>query len=1029
MDYVTQEDVSPQSDLTSLPLSKRLRTDCSVTEDVSGNSTFNTSDARTSQECRLSPRNLQKTDGLTFTAECGHYDHNYCDKIQGSTLTSVTDITSQSSNTHTESKIGCYVCAERDGKPSEAKTDTLSLCLRDDTDGSLPCTRMNTPSPPDCNHLRLYSLPDLNEHGAQTDISQLMEDTFCSNQPDYSSKDAVVDPGLCQTGSQPTEAVKTSKDREEVDFSVPLSKAGCEILISFRDFENPNPLYSNPDETSGEIKKQESVPQTCEREFVSVWDVNTKGQANENSMNNTLICSAAESAERSVPTDARVMDTSVQIENFEINKCMEADQLSEMPVASEISQEPAEGDNDAFGVIDPVICSEIDKEVEGRLCISDSTEGTELSALGQICSVEITLPLCCSASTSQVLSADQNKEFNHQERTMQDENKFICLGYTQACSVTNIDTQDNRANCQSSLSSSSKKPPPAKVGGTEGSHDLVHQELKEQSWSRCCAASPNYIKMQEVEFSEKERDKVDMTAVINGRKEAAHIFKEKENNKEGTSQQQNQQDEDDGLMEEETSKQNSKLNCTDVTEELASLSNNPHCPDINGMDGTTKGTEQRGVIKFGTEIKTCGCETSEIKGTAREESPDGSVSEWLEGAKLPFLHADHSEQRLSGFSPYQYRSDLSMPITFPPECDAVVPCQPNLSHSENAQSTSTALTSSDRFPPSAFTLSSHVLRGFDTFEKIKLSPDDGDDDDAGLGSMPVLTSSPKEKAPEQQLHHHMQTAELDVHNKMAVEKDGGECHVGNMANGFVSSDSACNDGPNFHPAADVNVLTWPEQQPDCGSACDSSELTHEESNSHSECSAVTPEYDSDPNNSLQFEMKEQFDRVLKELRLFFDISRNDFASDCRPCSPEQYDAPKPLERNTSKGTEGFSQPGGLHRDDASPDKAVEDHSLEMCGVDPVASFLNASSDGEQEVPLNRKVCQHKSTKEKHAVPQEVEQNKKMWSPSFSHLPVLEQLSQTQLRRLEPLKTCTRPIRVGLSKRAKTKHLHRSHPYK
>lgn len=35
----------------------------------------------------------------------------------------------------------------------------------------------------------------------------------------------------------------------------------------------------------------------------------------------------------------------------------------------------------------------------------------------------------------------------------------------------------------------------------------------------------------------------------------------------------------------------------------------------------------------------------------------------------------------------------------------------------------------------------------------------------------------------------------------------------------------------------------------------------------------------------------------------------------------------------------------------------------------------------------------------------------------------------QPRRLEPLRTCTRPIRVGLSKRAKTKHLHRPHPYK
>lgn len=35
----------------------------------------------------------------------------------------------------------------------------------------------------------------------------------------------------------------------------------------------------------------------------------------------------------------------------------------------------------------------------------------------------------------------------------------------------------------------------------------------------------------------------------------------------------------------------------------------------------------------------------------------------------------------------------------------------------------------------------------------------------------------------------------------------------------------------------------------------------------------------------------------------------------------------------------------------------------------------------------------------------------------------------QPRRLGPLRTCTRPIRVGLSKRAKARRLHHPHPYK
>ncbi|KAK0131886.1 hypothetical protein N1851_033320 [Merluccius polli] len=55
-----------------------------------------------------------------------------------------------------------------------------------------------------------------------------------------------------------------------------------------------------------------------------------------------------------------------------------------------------------------------------------------------------------------------------------------------------------------------------------------------------------------------------------------------------------------------------------------------------------------------------------------------------------------------------------------------------------------------------------------------------------------------------------------------------------------------------------------------------------------------------------------------------------------------------------------------------------------------------------------------------------------WTPSFQ-FPLSEmQFSQRQTvpqRRLEPLRTCARPIRVGLSKRAKTSQLHRNHPYK
>ncbi|KAK2856527.1 hypothetical protein Q5P01_005262 [Channa striata] len=113
----------------------------------------------------------------------------------------------------------------------------------------------------------------------------------------------------------------------------------------------------------------------------------------------------------------------------------------------------------------------------------------------------------------------------------------------------------------------------------------------------------------------------------------------------------------------------------------------------------------------------------------------------------------------------------------------------------------------------------------------------------------------------------------------------------------------------------------------------------------------------------------------------------------------------------------------------------EDRSLEVCEGDPVVSYIAGSCDGEQEVPHGSHSCPKTSmyTPEKQREPGEPEQRRKTWSPSFMCLSVLEQVScrpeQPQQKRLKPLRTCTRPIRVGLSKRAKTKHLHRPHPCK
>ncbi|XP_076611626.1 uncharacterized protein LOC143335862 [Chaetodon auriga] len=171
--------------------------------------------------------------------------------------------------------------------------------------------------------------------------------------------------------------------------------------------------------------------------------------------------------------------------------------------------------------------------------------------------------------------------------------------------------------------------------------------------------------------------------------------------------------------------------------------------------------------------------------------------------------------------------------------------------------------------------------------------------------------------------------------------------------------------------------------------------------------------------------------VLKELNLYFDISVSYFVSNSGASSPEKCSDVTEASKDGTLNCKQLSSPEQGRSSDTPSGDADEDRRL--CESDRMLSCTSGSGDGEQEVPLGTRLCQETSiyTPEKHREPQEMEQTRKMWSPSFVCRPFLEQLSHRpeQPRRLEPLRTCTRPIRVGLSKRAKTKHLHRPHPYK
>ncbi|KAM9703642.1 uncharacterized protein ACNS7B_002287 [Menidia menidia] len=384
-----------------------------------------------------------------------------------------------------------------------------------------------------------------------------------------------------------------------------------------------------------------------------------------------------------------------------------------------------------------------------------------------------------------------------------------------------------------------------------------------------------------------------------------------------------------------------------------------------------------------------------------------------------------------------------------PSSDAVVPCQQNLILSENTPHNSGAVMCNDRFCPSAFTLRSCVPEGFDTFEKIPLSADDGDGDDehtVGLGTLPAITSSPRHLSTTPEHQQNVPMAENDEKTPPDEEevKDGGEEVVERLkrhadtSNGLVSSESAYDEASNFISAADDITLEWPELEANSGSVCYSPERILSEFALQPEWSAL-PSERNNPSSGLkygsEFEMTEQFNRVLKELNLFFEISRNSIEDDCRPSLPEECcQVSKSFETKAATCTAYPSSPELEQHQNIPPDGADEDYNMAICGGDSAIPFAAVRSEGEQEVPLDRHPSWETSndTTEKQRGPLGMDQRRTTWSPSSMYLPLLEQLVQKPpevQRRLEPLKTCTRPIRVGLSKRAKTKNLHHPHPYK
>lgn len=200
--------------------------------------------------------------------------------------------------------------------------------------------------------------------------------------------------------------------------------------------------------------------------------------------------------------------------------------------------------------------------------------------------------------------------------------------------------------------------------------------------------------------------------------------------------------------------------------------------------------------------------------------------------------------------------------TLPTLWDAVVPEPQEVHPSYHAITIASALKCSDtRSPvPSVFTFGDRVPAGFDTFERIQLSLEDNDKRNYVGSNSPLHTSLSQ---PRQHYHSILEAESTNQHEVASEEEEGKDverfkCHTENTTN--LSSDYSCNDMPNLT----TTPIRWPEQHVNSRSAVGSP---------NNVCSPA-----SRLKTDIEFDMKKHFDMVLKELRLYFEISVTEFFS-------------------------------------------------------------------------------------------------------------------------------------------------------
>ncbi|XP_053737179.1 uncharacterized protein LOC128768367 isoform X3 [Synchiropus splendidus] len=709
----------------------------------------------------------------------------------------------------------------------------------------------------------------------------------------------------------------------------------------------------------GEKGEREKIElQICEN--VPVSDGGTENQVNEYDTSKKMISDSLKCTKGSVERDDVEFGRNVATQSACLNDLCEkrgkhaAGEMTAMPqsemadhttvilIAARISQEAAEGDNEAspFVGFDPAICREPDRVSVIRCHGLECAAGVELSPSSKASEINTALPLSGVNLDQAERSFDQSRKASH------DENKDSCqlASETQSYSITANEIHDVNGDesCQQTFSPSSCQHRPENHTAGDNRHEClatVGDQFKDQSHSCPSSIASEHLEMREVRWSQQ----------------VSHETRER----------QEQAKEKDG----------STVHCDDWIVEISDSCGETLLPDESGASWCLYDHSYR------------------VNNFTNDDSTSNNRSDLLE------LTSDecnvHPSDKDGGEDFY-----LTSEAVVPGQNDSSPGCQSqNVVTNSSAQNTAAPV-------PCVLTHSNQ----FETFEKIHLSPDDDNDQD--LGSRHLLTSLQGQllKTLQWGLDQTMPGAERDEHMFItpneAEEKgkvENSECHI------EKTHESVSSDLNGKKPLSDVKNQDQQDDDVQDVLNTDNKTISLSCQSTHSE-----------------FEMKEQFELVLKELNLYFESGRSDAEYVSGDGSNgKSHDTTDVLDVSPSVDKKSCSSPEEVDDDDALPDC-----SQEICGGVSAVFTVAGNHSGEQEVPHSSVLCQEEcvNTREK---PKELPDAdlKRKWSPSFDCAPQhYLTVTSAQTQRLGPLRTCMRPIRLGLSKRAKTKRLHRHHPY-